>query len=431
MSSEQIRPSTIVGIKRLAKTLKAEQGIQHAKALDVAAVSAGYQNYRHASNVLAATPTKQPQPTPTGHQVYLTSSWYESGAKSSGREILTITLETPLDKLITKYHLAHRWLRGFTIVESDYLANYTPMRSQTDARRSVCAAARTLQFMDATQLKPSRGYPKSVKATHHRYGLPGLDHFSAWYDPNSKRHLVTDEPYEAAAKSKAKERSAWATQYSQTILRPDWAGMYAPDGGSQLYLVSDNEKGIPLEPIVAALNALPAPIVPANWNGESTSLLKVFVSPAGKAAADTTKRSTTPRSKATRAPSKGVKPMGAARMPIEAHAEVGRLLQEVFDASYYRKGVYNRLMGIRSHLDDWVQREYTSEELPYERFTGLYYCESDESPVRKLADEDRKRHLGGIDQVKQLLARHYPDSAALRGVLKKLDAVAKSLEGWR
>ena len=37
MSSEAIRPTTLEGIKRLAKLLKTERGIQHIQALDVAA----------------------------------------------------------------------------------------------------------------------------------------------------------------------------------------------------------------------------------------------------------------------------------------------------------------------------------------------------------------------------------------------------------
>ena len=53
MSSKEIRPSSIDGIKRLAKSIKVAQGIQHTEALDVAARAAGYQNYRHASNFLS------------------------------------------------------------------------------------------------------------------------------------------------------------------------------------------------------------------------------------------------------------------------------------------------------------------------------------------------------------------------------------------
>ena len=70
MSSEAIQPSSLDGIKRLAKSLKTERGIQHARALDDAARAAGFQNFRHASNVLrhGAVPTR----TRPGHRVYVT-----------------------------------------------------------------------------------------------------------------------------------------------------------------------------------------------------------------------------------------------------------------------------------------------------------------------------------------------------------------------
>ncbi|WP_181008538.1 hypothetical protein [Sphingomonas montanisoli] len=46
------RPMSIPGIKSLAKTIKRAEGIQHARALDVAAKQAGYENFVHARRVL-------------------------------------------------------------------------------------------------------------------------------------------------------------------------------------------------------------------------------------------------------------------------------------------------------------------------------------------------------------------------------------------
>lgn len=45
-------PSTLEGIKRLAKSIKKEKGIQHSDALNEAAKVAGYENFRHAQNKL-------------------------------------------------------------------------------------------------------------------------------------------------------------------------------------------------------------------------------------------------------------------------------------------------------------------------------------------------------------------------------------------
>ena len=46
------RPSSLDGIKRLARTLKAERGITHTDVLEVAARQAGYQSYTHARHQL-------------------------------------------------------------------------------------------------------------------------------------------------------------------------------------------------------------------------------------------------------------------------------------------------------------------------------------------------------------------------------------------
>lgn len=56
MSKKPIRPSTLVGIKRYAKTLKASLGLKHAAALDAAAVAGGFQNFMHARRQLDGDP---------------------------------------------------------------------------------------------------------------------------------------------------------------------------------------------------------------------------------------------------------------------------------------------------------------------------------------------------------------------------------------
>lgn len=47
-----IKPSTLNGVKQLAKKISKAEGIPHTKALDVAARQAGYENYRHARKEL-------------------------------------------------------------------------------------------------------------------------------------------------------------------------------------------------------------------------------------------------------------------------------------------------------------------------------------------------------------------------------------------
>lgn len=181
MSSEAIRPSTIDGIKRLAKSLKIEQSIQHAQALDAAAQAAGFQNFRHAGNVLRAAP-KMERSHP-GHRVFLTSYWKDRDGGATGRETLSIWLSVLWSDLITPLQLQnHRALADFRAEGPDQLAREHLQSSQSAARRAVCAAARALQFMDATKLRPSKSHSRAFPGGRSSNAVPGRDHYSIWYD---------------------------------------------------------------------------------------------------------------------------------------------------------------------------------------------------------------------------------------------------------
>ncbi|MHB1937221.1 MAG: DUF5623 domain-containing protein [Acidobacteriaceae bacterium] len=437
MSSETIRSSTMDGIKRLAKSLKIERGIQHTQALDAAAQAAGFQNFRHAGNVLRGAPkTERSRP---GHRVFLTCYWKGRDGGGTGRETLSVWLSVPWGDLITLLQLQnHRALVDFRAEGSDHLAHEHLQSSQSAARRVVCAAARALHFMDATKLRPSKGHSRAFPGGRSSNAVPGRDHYSLWYDRQTKRYLFADEPYEKAVEGKEQERETWAQEHGFTIVKPEWAGMYAPDVGSRLYLIAAETGGIPLQRIAAALDKLPPPIVEAEWDGESAPMTPFFVSPGAIAMATAAKgKPKTPRKSGGQRNSVGYvqtfvgpqcRPKG--RMPIETHAQVGRLLKSVLKDTYYRKGVYNRVDAIRSELDEWTQREYNHAELPNEQSFDLYYQESASTFSRALAEAERERHVQSLAQAKKLLGEHYPNSPPLRSLLKKVDAAVKSLQDW-
>lgn len=91
MSSEAIRPSTLDGIKRLAKSLKVERGIQHVRALDDAAQAAGFQNFRHASDALLTAASKAERPRP-GYCTFLTAYWKDRDGEGGGRETFRLAV---------------------------------------------------------------------------------------------------------------------------------------------------------------------------------------------------------------------------------------------------------------------------------------------------------------------------------------------------
>ena len=437
MSSEAIRPTTLEGIKRLAKSLKVERGVQHVQALDAASQAAGFQNFRHASNALRTSPA--PEQEIRGYRFFLTAYWVQRESGASGRETLTIWLSSPWTNLITPLQLKnHPALAGFRKDGPDHFVHERQQNSQSHARNYVCAAARVFHFMDATKLRPSQGYSRVFPGGDFINAIPGHDHDSVWYDPKTRRYLFADEPYEGAAEGRKPEREAWAKRHGFVIVKPEWAGMYAPDLGSRLYLVTDKTKGIPLSTVAASLNMLPSPIVESTWNGESAPMKPFFVSPgtAAKAAAVKDKPQAPHKLNGQRNSVEYVqtlvgprrRPVG--RMPIESHAEAGRLLKSVLVVAYNRKGVYKRINSIRCELDEWVQREYSDNELPSEQFNKLYYKETGATFSRSITESERKSHAESLAQVKKILGKHYPDCSPLRTLLKKVDAAVGSLTSW-
>lgn len=428
------------GIKRLAKTISAEQGIKHTEALDQSARAAGFQNFRHARNAIGIGPRDEPV---AGHLIYITMYWQsrQKGLRGpGGRETLTIWLSSPWADLITAAQFGNnRWLMRFRPAGADHLESRSVAESQYAARRDVCALARTLQFMDASKLRPSKGHAKGYPGGRSINAAPGEDHSSLWYEPASGRYLIADEPYEPAAVSQRAEREAWAARHGHVIAKPEWPGMYNPGGGSRLYLISDASKGIPLGPVIEALNRLPHPIFLETWNGESGSFSPIFVSPGALAKVNSPTVTQKPEHNAAGGPRNSVgyvqtlvglrrRPKGC--MPIDAHKEVGTLIKSVLIASSHRKGVYNRLNSLRSKLDEWVQREYNSEELPHEQFFDLYYHESNHRYMRSMPAGERNVHLNKMARVKSILVKHYPDCPPLRAILKKIDGAAQSMQSW-
>jgi hypothetical protein len=274
MSTINIKPTTLVGIKRLANSIKKEQGISHAQALNSSAIQSGFENFKHAQNALESTTQQPPE-----NIVYLTRSWKDKKTGEKGIELLTVLLDEPWGNFVTAAQLKfNRGLGDFYAGIPDHFDHRYLADSQSSARQSLCVAARNLQFMNATKLRPNnsfRIYPKGSP----RYAVPGQDHYSGWYDSKSKRYLFVDEPYAAAVANMKSEREIWAKLYNQEVALSPWAGMYNPDGGSRMFLISDKNKGVPIKPLLEVLTQLPPPITLDNWNGESRPYLPMFFSP--------------------------------------------------------------------------------------------------------------------------------------------------------
>lgn len=421
MSARIIRPSTLIGVKRYAKSIKISQGMMHAEALNAAAVAGGFQNYTHALRSLDGAVG----PTP-GHLAYISVPWRIRETKETGQEVLTIHLKQPLDSLVKPAHLkAARHFGAFKFAAPDHLCQERTSSSRSEARRSACAVARTVVFMEATGLRPSSGHSRAYPRGSFINAVPGNDHSSEWYDPTTKAYVFVDEPYSRALSGIAPDRLAWSEKYGWSIGLASWAGMYNPDGGCEMYLASDKTKGFNLKAALTALNALPPPVAEANWDGQSQTPFSTFESPAAEA-------KVLPNRPAKRGPTATVgyrTPLSgrdrrrpAAKMPIESHAEVGRHLKSViFKVRNHNRVIDKCLNSVRCVLDNWVQCEYNRVELSDNVFFDLYYGEEKTLTDELIGETLTQRHVSNLLKARGVLAEHYPDCAPLRSLLKSID----------
>lgn len=267
MTKSSIHPSTIDGIKRLAKRISNEHGIPHMAALDQASITAGYANYRDAQRRIADNHA-------TAFEVHITVNWRRPDTREMGSETLALSVSKPLDEIVkpAQYRVA-RNLGSMKRYASDRIAWEWLAETPQEAREVACSAARTLQFMDITGLRPSRS--SRIFPNHDRRNEPPLyDHGSDWYDPVARHHLITDEPYSAQL---LPQREEWARRFGWQVGAPRWRGMHSPDGGCFLYVTADTSKGYSIQRVLDTLNRAAPPIVSANWNGISTRGSRQFV----------------------------------------------------------------------------------------------------------------------------------------------------------
>lgn len=432
MSNDHIQPSSIEGIKQLAKRLKRADGIRHAVALDKASQAAGFQNYKHALRGL----NDRALPPPLLHELYVSVPWRDRASKATGREILKMLVSRPLDSLVSvAQYKAARALSSMRRESPDHIADTYVASSQLRAREEACAAARTLQFIEVTGLIPSnakRSFPRGQPQNR----MPGSDHDTAWFDPIAKTYVRTNEPYSRTGVTPEQQR--WASQHGWAVVASPWKGMYRPDGGSSLFLASDTSKGYSLEPIILKLADAQAPIVVANWDGESKPLLPQFISPGrsaeinARAAAPTSKQRPRAANNSVEYSMFPSRPQRRpkSRMPVEGHKAVGRLLKSVLIGTHQRAGVHHRVEAIRCELDNWVQCEYKRDELPNQVFFDLYYGELPENDPLAAPPVGWDRHITALVEAAAMLARYYPECPPLRVLLKKADLAVASLRAW-
>lgn len=420
-------PSSIGGIKSLARKIKHASGASHMAALDSAAQSAHFQNYAHAQRTLAvhvgaAAPLAGARSET--YPLFLTFYWKDTETGERGRETLTMQFAATWSSLITVQQLTlNRSLYDLQPVSPDHLEGKHYCAGQMQAREHACAAARVFQFMDATRLRPSASYSRVYPSGNPRNCIQYSDHPSVWFDPATRRYLFVDEPYERAiGEREENERAGWAIGHLQVVAKPAWRGMYSPQpqGGSQIYFISHAFSGVPLQPLVAAVDRIPL-CTADHWTGESAAATPRFNSPL--AGQPIPKPAPTPRAQ--------LQHSNPARPPLTFHREVGLLLNKLISLCRRRAGIKTHLEAVRDVLRELLVTSSAEEDVADAEVLAIY--ELNNTSVQPILHPDwpqRSALEGDVRKLRGLLLQEFAFKAYGGALARHLGAAERSLGTW-
>lgn len=425
MLNENIQPSTIGGIKRLAKQLKKTNSVPHHEALDIAARTASFENFAHARNQL-----QRLNATNSRHQLFFVVYWYDRKIRKAGREVLEIELSIPLLKIASKSDLKKsNGLSWFRLASPDLFVSDELSYSQSEAIKKICKAVRNLRFMESTGLIPNKDYDAAYPNRDHKNELPESDHSTNWYDPDAGQSILIDEPYLNPIVDG--ERAAWAKKHNWHLQVSKWAGMYYP-GYSNMFVSTDASTGYDFKGLMAKIDNIPYPITEENWIGISSKGHETFFSPLSVTPQD--KKRAVAKGTIYRVSTKKTVPMrgwGASDnerrpnsvMPIDSHQLAARLIKAIEQSSKKPKGVNSRLSSIKSKLEDWFFSEYDKSII--DKYTLFYYGGIDESDTLVSQANSSEGVIYLLRELKSILLDAYVECEPLRKMIRKLDTAIK------
>lgn len=414
-----VNPSTIDGIKRKAKSFGRQNNLSHLVALDVVAQQSGYDNFHHARRALQRT-----QGIPSLHSIFLSAYWSDASTKprSAGLEILEIRLPRPLTAFLSKHQCGHAQnLQGFFAEYSDHLEMRGNVETQERARERLTRAALSLQFIEATGLRPvtSQRQRAAMKKSDE---MPASDHVSRWVSAETGDWLILDEPYDhVTTQPELGKREEWVSANDLHWARPKWSGLYYP-GNAVPHILTGNLNL--LNQTVTTVERMSDAVLKQNneWVIQTDVYQAQFISPARKLEGKKRK----PRLGTTYGSSKnaiefqwsvGYPPRRrpAEAMSMENHKKLGETLKRLY-VSRTPLNAHSKLMRLQSELEDWVFAEYRGESRK-DVDVDVYYGGKD---IKGFANTAAV--LEAVDFVRSTLLNAYPDSKPLRDQLKSLDA---------
>lgn len=439
MKIVSIRPSSLDGIKSLAKKLKQQRSIRHTEALEVASRQAGFESFVHARRLLSGGTTGAVHPS---FPVYLTAHWYErrsgsingSGINSvqigstprlrAGRELLQVNLTRPLPSIISKHRIRRaRGLVSFVMEYDDHLEMRQLADSQDRAKKLLLLAERALRFMEATGLQPVTHQAQRDRLRP-LSDIPGHDHTSTWFDPTSGAVAMLDEPYPDALEAHTTKRAIHLMGVGFSEVALSWEGIYSP-GLAKPILISDDSDL--LARVCKAVTTLPGYEFPKAWDADTGAQGDAFVSPQrlrdGKARRPIPNASYTNRMGAT--PYGGGFGTPSRWRPIQSmapalHTELGAILYRLADFNVPWKVRERLRTTFRSELENWANCEYPGEDIGYQ----AYYAQE---PMERF--KTRQQHVAGAKRAREIVLAGYNDCKPKRELITAIEKYAAALEG--
>lgn len=426
MLKEAIRPTTIVGIKRLATQHKKTAGISHREALDFASRKAGYQSFDHARRMLGSNDNI----TGDGHSLFLTYYWYDRKPYRAGRETLEIRLSRPLSEICGRDGLGEgRVTAGMRLVTPDHLVHDSLAQSQDYARGELCKLVRSLRFMEATGLEPCSWRRAREAMPDREDELPGKDHGTEWHDPRTGHVILLDEPYSAAVVSP--EREAWAARNGWHLQASSWPGIYSPYACA-LFVAAKADGDLDFASLMAKIDGLASPVTADAWPGVSVAGHETFHSPMAITPQD--KRRSRARGTVYQMSSKTTVPSSARwnalRKPVgtfglDTHVEAGRMIRALLYSASKPYAVNARFETLRCTLESWLAMETREEDMSRREFLDAYYGAFDKEDPLVVEAESSDGVIAMLSKLRAMLTGAYPDCAPLRRLIGRIDTAVK------
>ncbi len=418
MATEQTRPTTLAGIKRLAKFIKTARGIPHHAALDEAAQKAGFQNLRHAQSVLGESKYEL-------HQAFVTFYWAEredvpssidrGSILRSGRTTVKFLLPVPLKEILPGRALDRTpYIDDFRLESPDHLERRGDYYDELDGVRMAKKVALALNFMAVTGLRAPLAnempWSSRLKLSNN------ADHCSYWYDNESQCIVILDEPYRPLFQ----DEIAWANDHGFHTVGVPWRGIYEAGYKPRLHATSEAA----LSRLIVRLQALEARLNDEKWTYDSQGYESQFISPARHLSGKRKKPRIMPTPQGVER--SGAVPCGpglpgypsswrpARRMDLDRHLHIGPIMSSLM-ASLIMGWSGAGLGQVAGTLCSWFRSEYNDEELPSELSRQIY-----DLPKPTII-RGTKKQLTALAEVRQTIVEGYQECKPKRGLLERID----------